>query len=147
MSANAAVKQDDDFTPEQIADFWESIEEERSITVRWLSDRMKNDEGLRMIEETASILAQRHGFSHDIVKNFRSVMRAASEKEGHSPPLTLKKTKTPTGHYMAVVSSKPHSSPRKTGEELVLSYLSGLLDRGKVSKADIEEACRKLGVI
>lgn len=142
---NEDKKMTNAFTPEQIADFWESIEEERQITVRWLRQELQTDEGKQRIEEAASILASRHGFSHDTVKSFRSTLRAASESEGLNPPLSLKKTKDSVGNpYMAVVTSKPHKSPKKSGEDVVYDYLFRIYESGKVSINDINNAVDRL---
>lgn len=86
-------------TPEQAADFWESHEDEKKLGIKWMELCFESGpSGYLHVERAANIIAERHGYSSNQVKNFRSCMRQACKNLGLDP-LTIKKTSTGTSTW------------------------------------------------
>lgn len=118
------------WTAEEFADFWESHEQEKELGINWMAQQMKQEGGPAQIEECATILGKRHGWSSDPVKSFRAAMRKASEKAGLDPMTIKKKGSDKTGYSFSYAPATKRKVSTINWEDKVYNTVSGWLKQG-----------------
>lgn len=133
------------FNSTEFADFWESHAAEKTLGITWMASQILTPEGRALVADAANILAERHGWSSDPVKSFRSAMRAASVKAGLSTPLTIKKRKGDDGPSMRVEEAATRSAAtRKSGKDIAKDRMKKWLEAGVCDIADLHEAVSEI---
>lgn len=133
------------WSAEEFADFWESHESEKELGIAWMASQMATSEGINRLEEAATILGTRHGWSSDPVKGFRSAMRKASEKAGLDPMTVRKDGDKTVGYRMKYVPARRHTSPKVANpEELVYGRMLKWVEKGVCSVDDLSAAVWRL---
>lgn len=136
------------WTAEEFADFWESHEQEKELGINWMAKQMTEEGGPAQIEECATILGKRHGWSSDPVKSFRAAMRKASEKAGLDP-MTIKKTgDKKSGYSFSYAAASKRKAHTINWEDRVYNVVAGWIKQGATESVVIdavEKAFNDLG--
>jgi hypothetical protein len=136
------------FSSDEFADYWESYSEDGELGINFMAKQVLTDDGKRLLSNTVTTLAKRHGVSSDKVKTFRSALRKACKKAGLDDILSPKKVagtgtaKEPTP-IMILQAVKPH---KKVVSPVDMCYrrMQSWMDKDGISAEDIMEAARRI---
>lgn len=130
-----------EFTSEEFVEFWEAHAGEGETAVEWMAQQVQTSEGLKKLGQAATILAERHGVSSNMVKTFRTALHNACKKAGLEGSYTPRKRKSDDGEvYMSIEPSGSRTRPKKGGRDWAVAQMSKWINEGRVDVTDLYDA-------